>query len=173
VGYFLSGLIFVYCLSGIALNHVNDWNPDFVIHKQAITLPRSFTKEEVNDARIAEFNALVGEPRAKIYDFPTPTQVKIYYENASLLLDLAGKTGVYESIQRRPLFHQVNALHRNSLKGWKWASDVFGILLLFITASGWFILKGKNGLGGRGKWLILAGILPPVVAAAIFEWFQK
>ncbi|MBP7949340.1 MAG: hypothetical protein KA004_06765 [Verrucomicrobiales bacterium] len=38
IGYFLSGLIFIYCLSGIALNHVDDWDPDFVIHKRTITL---------------------------------------------------------------------------------------------------------------------------------------
>ena len=173
VGYFLSGLIFVYCLSGIALNHVNDWNPDFVIYKHTITLPRSFTKEEINETRISEFNALVGETRAKVYDFPTPTQVKIYYDNASLLVDLEGKTGAYESIQRRPLFYHVNVLHRNSLKGWKWASDIFGALLIFVTASGWFILKGKNGIGGRGKWFVMAGIFPPMAALIIFELIQK
>ncbi len=54
IGYFLSGLIFVYCLSGIALNHVNDWNPDFVIHKRTITLKHSYTKDEITDERIVE-----------------------------------------------------------------------------------------------------------------------
>lgn len=173
VGYFLSGLIFVYCISGIALNHVNDWNPDFVIHKRTVTFSQLFTKEEITDDRIAEFTALVGESAPKVHDFPTPNHVKIYYDNASLLVDLPGKTGLYESVQRRPLFYQANVLHRNSLKGWKWASDVFGGLLIFITVSGWFMLKGKNGISGRGKWLIAAGILPPVVALVIFDLLQK
>jgi uncharacterized protein len=173
IGYFLSGLILVYCISGIALNHVNDWNHDFVVHKRTITLPQSFTKDEITAERIAEFTALVGESAPKVYDFPTPDRVKIYYDNASLLVDLAGKTGKYESVQRRPLIYHTNVLHRNSLKGWKWASDVFGVLLIFITISGWFMLRGKNGIGGRGKWLIAAGMLPPVVALLVFTLLQK
>ena len=104
---------------------------------------------------------------------PKLNHVKIYYDNAPLLVDLPGKTGVYESVQRRPLFYQTNVLHRNSLKGWKWASDIFGALLIFITVSGWFMLKGKNVIGGRGKWLIAAGVLPPVAALIIFDLLQK
>lgn len=173
VGYFLSGLIFVYCISGIALNHINDWNPDFIIQKRTVTLERAFTREEINAERIAEFTALVGEAKPKVHDFPTDSQVKIYYDNASLLVDFVAKTGTYENVHRRPLFYQTNVLHRNSLKGWKWASDVFGVLLIFITVSGWFMLKGKNGISGRGKWFIAAGIVPPVVAIIIFQLAQK
>ena len=173
VGYFLSGLIFVYCISGIALNHINDWNPDFIIQKRTITLDRSFNREEITSERIAAFTALVGESAPKVHDFPTSSQVKIYYDNASLLLDFVAKTGTYESVHRRPLFYQTNVLHRNSLKGWKWASDVFGVLLIFLTVSGWCILKGRHGVLGRGKWFIAAGIVPPVVAIIIFQLVQK
>lgn len=173
VGYFLSGLILVYCLSGIALNHVNDWNPDFVIYKQTITLAQSYTAADLTAERLAEFTALVGEAPPKVHDFPTPNHVKLYYDNASLLVDLTAQTGIYERVQRRPVFYQVNALHRNSLKGWKWASDLFGGLLIFLTLSGWFILRGNNGLGGRGKWLILAGMAPPIIAIILFQLVQK
>lgn len=173
VGYFLSGLIFVYCISGIALNHVNDWNPDFIIQKRTIALDRSFTWDEITPERIAEFTALVGESKPKIHDFPTDGQVKIYYDNATLLVDFVGKTGTYENVHRRPLFYQTNVLHRNSLKGWKWASDIFGALLIFLTVTGWLILKGKNGVLGRGKWFIAAGMLPPIAAIIIFQFVQK
>jgi len=173
VGYFLSGLIFVYCLSGIALNHVNDWNPDFVIQKRKITMDRAYVRAQITQERIAEFTALVGESAPNVHDFPTDNQVKIYYDNASLLVDFVSKTGTYERVQRRPLFYQTNVLHRNSLKGWKWASDVFGGLLILLTVSGWFILKGRHGVLGRGKWFIAAGIVPPVVAIVIFQLVQK
>lgn len=173
VGYFLSGLILVYCLSGIALNHVHDWNPDFIIHKRTLAFERTYTTDEITPERIAEFTALVGEASPKIHDFPTPHHVKIYYDNASLLVDLVGKTGTYERVHWRPFIYQTNVLHRNSLKGWKWASDVFGVLLIFLTVSGWFILKGKHGVIGRGKWLIAAGMVPPIAAIIIFELVQK
>jgi len=173
IGYFLSGLIVVYCISGIALNHVNDWNPHFVIHKCTIALTNAFTKAEITDDRIAAFSALVGESKPRVHDFPTEDQVKIYYDNASLHIDFVAKTGTYERVHRRPLIYQTNVLHRNSLKGWKWASDIFAVLLVFITVSGWFMLKGKNGLSGRGKWFIAAGIVPPVAAIIIFQFIQK
>jgi hypothetical protein len=173
IGYFLSGLILVYCISGIALNHVNDWNPDFVIHKRTIALDRTYTADEINDQRLAEFTALVGESPPKVHDCPTPDHVKLYFDNASLLVDLSAKTGTYERVHRRHFIYQTNVLHRNSLKGWKWASDVFGVLLIFLTVSGWFMLKGKHGVIGRGKWFIAAGMLPPIVAIVFFEWVQK
>jgi hypothetical protein len=173
VGYFLSGLILVYCLSGIALNHVGDWNPDFVIHKQSVTFAQHYTAAEITPEQIAEFTALVDEAKPRLHDFPTPNHVKLYFDNATLLVDLLTQTGQYERVQRRPLFYQANVLHRNSLKGWKWASDLFGGLLIFLTISGWFILKGKGGLNGRGKWLIAAGMVPPVAAIIVFQLLQK
>jgi len=173
VGYFLSGLILIYCISGITLNHLTDWNPDFVIHKRTITLDQSYTKDDITDERIAEFTARVGESQPKVHDFPTSDQVKIYYDNATLHLDLYGKTGTYEKVQRRPFIYPMNVLHRNTLKGWKWASDVIALLLIFITVSGWFMLQGRNGLMSRGKWLIAAGIVPPVVALVLFDLLQN
>jgi hypothetical protein len=173
IGYFLSGLILVYCISGIALNHVDEWNPDFVIHKRTITLDRALTADDIDEARLAAFTAAVGESPPKVHDFPTPEHVKLYYDNATLLVDLPAGTGSYERVQRRPFLYQTNLLHRNSLKGWKWASDVVGLLLIFLTISGWFMLKGRTGVIGRGKWFIAAGVLPPLVAILVFEWVQR
>lgn len=163
----------MYCISGIALNHVNEWNPDFEIQRRAVALDRSYTSVEITDERILEFALLVGENRPKVYDFPTRDHVKLYFDDATLLVDLSIGTGTFEQVRRRPLFYQTNVLHRNSLKGWKWASDVFGALLIVITVTSWFMLKGKNGVIGRGKWFIAAGILPPVVALWVFEVMQK
>jgi len=173
VGYFLSGLILVYCLSGLALNHVNDWNPDFVIVKKKITVDRVYTSGEITPEVVARFGAQVGEKDYKIRDFPTAEQVKIYYDNASLLIDLKTREGEYERLARRPVFFETNLIHRNSIKGWKWAADLFSILLILLTFTGLFLLKGKNGLGGRGKWLVAAGMLPPVAAVVFFNLVQR
>ncbi|NUM53010.1 MAG: PepSY-associated TM helix domain-containing protein [Candidatus Hydrogenedentes bacterium] len=167
LGYFFSSLIVAYCISGIALNHVDDWNPDFIVHKQTVRLDRAYTKAEIDDLAIAAFGTLVGEERYKVYDFPTQDQVKIYYDDASLHVYLSEQEGKYERIVRRPVFYQVNVLHRNSLKGWKWASDIFAAMLILINVTGLFILKGKHGIGGRGKWLIAAGFAPPLIAVLI------
>ncbi len=169
VGYFFSSLIIIYCLSGIALNHVNDWNPDFIIQKKTIHIKEKYTSAELSADVINHFGKLVGEEKFKVYDTPTNNRVKIYYENASLLIDFSDGTAIYEKVSRRPVFFQSNVLHRNSLKGWKWASDFFALMLVLISITGLFILKGKKGLSGRGKWLIAAGGLPPLIALILYE----
>ena len=169
VGYVCSSLILAYCLSGIALNHVNDWNPDFVISKDTITLARSYSKHDITKEVIAEVGKLVGEETYKVYDFPTSDQVKIYYDNASLHLNLSTGQGIYEKVSRRPVVYQTNALHLNRLQGWKWASDIFALILILLSLTGLFVLRGKYGMARRGKWLVAAGMLPPLLALLLFE----
>ncbi len=172
-GFFFSGLIIIYCISGLALNHIDDWNPDFVIEKKRVEIPQIIMNKKISRDQVIEFGKKVGEVNYKLYDFPTPAQVKIYYDNASLLIDLTSGSGIYERVLRRPIFYQSNILHRNSLKGWKWAADVFAVMLIAISVTGLLIFRGKNGISGRGKWLIIAGMLPPVMAWTIYELVQK
>lgn len=169
VGYFFSSLIIVYCLSGIALNHINEWNPDFIITKDSIRIEGSYSRERITEKEISKFSQVVGQERYKVYDFPTYNQVKVYFDNASLHIYLNEGVGIYEQVSRRPIFYQSNILHRNNIKGWKWASDIFAVMLILINITGLFILKGKQGITGRGKWLIAAGSLPPVLALLITE----
>ncbi|MCZ2249053.1 MAG: PepSY-associated TM helix domain-containing protein [Bacteroidia bacterium] len=171
LGYFFSSLILVYCISGIALNHVDDWNPDFILTKTTVQLDKEYHAQDINDNVINEFGKLVGEEHFKVYDAPTSDQVKIYYNNASLHINLSTGVGIYEQVSKRPIVYQSNVLHRNSLKGWKWISDIFAVLLIVINITGLFILKGKHGITGRGKWLIAAGIVPPLLAV-IIQAFQ-
>lgn len=167
LGYFFSGLIIMYCISGIALNHVNEWNSDFIIEKKNISFVENLSKANITEKTINDLNNKVGETEYKLFDFPTNNQMKIYYDNATLHLNFETKTGIYETVYRRPVFYQTNVLHKNSLKGWKWFSDVFAVLLIVITITGIFIAKGKNGILGRGKWLLALGLLPPLLAIVI------
>jgi hypothetical protein len=167
VGYFLSGLILVYCISGLALNHVDDWNPDFIIAKKTITIPEP--NGAVTNDVVRQWGSLVGETDYKLYDVPARGRVKVYYDNASMLVDLQTRVGEYEKIARRPVVYYANVLHRNSVKQWKWASDIFSALLIALNITGLFVLRGKNGLSGRGKWLVLAGIVPPALALILYS----
>lgn len=172
LGYFFSSLIIIYCLSGLALNHVNDWNPDFIINKKTIQTPKLLTRDKVDAARITEFSRIVGENKYKVFDFPTNNQVKIYYDNATLHVNLETGEGQYEQLTKRHIFYESNVLHRNSLNGWKWVSDIFAVMLIIISVTGLFILKGKYGFKRRGGWIMLCGLFIPVIALVIF-YFQK
>ncbi|MBL7724053.1 MAG: PepSY-associated TM helix domain-containing protein [Chitinophagaceae bacterium] len=168
LGYFFSSLIIIYCISGLALNHVNDWNPDFIIHKETVQLPKKYDRSEVNNELLAGLSKLVKEDNYKVYDFPTNNQVKVYYDNATLHINLDTGIGEYERLVKRHLFYESNVLHRNSLKGWKWVSDIFAVMLIVISITGLFILKGKYGFKRRGLWIMLAGFLLPVAAILLF-----
>lgn len=168
LGYFFSALIIIYCLSGIALNHVDDWNPDFIITKTEIKIEKDFPVDRPTTDDILFLASQVGETDYKVFDKPTHDQVKIYFDNATLHVNGTTNSGTYEQVRRRPVFYHANVLHRNSLKGWKWVSDIFAFLLIIISITGLFVLKGKKGIMGRGKWFIAAGILLPVIAWLIF-----
>lgn len=110
----------------------------------------------------------VGETDYKIVDKPTPDQVKIYFEDATLHINTTTGKGDYERVHKRHVFYESNLLHRNSIRGWKWVSDIFAFLLILISITGLFVLKGKKGILGRGKWFIAAGALLPIIAWIIF-----
>lgn len=173
IGYFLSGLIIIYCISGLALNHVDDWNPDFIIEKRTIAIPESMEQGTMTEQTIDSLGRLIGELQYSLYDTPTATQTKIYYNNATLQVDWELRKGMYERIVRRPVIFETNILHRNSVKGWRWAADVFSVLLIAVNITGLFIARGRKGFLGRGKWFVLAGMLPPVAAVLIFHFIQQ
>jgi hypothetical protein len=170
LGYFFSTLIIVYCVSGIALNHVDEWNPDFIITHDTIQISGQYQARDLSKDQILFFANKVGEEKYKVYDSPTPNQGKIYFDNASLHLHFESGIGVYERVSRRPIFYGANVIHRNSVHGWKWISDVFAFLLIVISITGLFVLKGKHGIWGRGKWWIMAGALPPIIVLIIHEF---
>jgi uncharacterized membrane protein YhdT len=51
-------------------------------------------------------------------------------------------------------------------------SDVFALMLIIISITGLYILKGKYGFKRRGIWFFLAGLLLPVVAVVLFYVLQ-
>lgn len=169
IGYLLSVLLMAYCLSGLALNHIDDWNPDFVIEKRDVSVGAGMTRATLDDATLKRIAALVGEGAHRVLDFPSQDQAKIYYAHSTLQIRLSTGHAEYERVTRRPIFYDANVLHRNVIDGWRWVSDLFAIALIVVNLTGIVLLKGRNGLGGRGKWLILAGVLPPVIALVVHE----
>ncbi len=171
IGYFISGLILIYCISGLALNHIDDFNPDFIIERDTIDV--TIYSKNLNNTDIQKISSLVGENKIKIWDMPTKDQLKIYYDNATFHIHIKEHKGVYEKLKKRPVFYHSNLIHRNSVKGWKYAADVFSVLLILLTITGLFILKGKYSFMKRGIWLLLVGMVPPIMAIIFFTYFQK
>jgi hypothetical protein len=78
-------------------------------------------------------------------------------------VDLASGEAYVEKLRRRPIFFESNYLHYNRPRAlWTWFSDFYAGGLVVLAITGLFILKGKNGIKGRGAWLTAIGLAIPL-----------
>jgi hypothetical protein len=169
LGYFFVAMILIYSISGIAINHLDDWNPSYNIKTWTNTLAQKETKESLNKAKVKAILKDLGvKNRYRKHYFPNPNTCKVIVKNGSLQINISNNTVDVELIQRKPILHTVNWLHYNPNVYWKWFSDIFAVALIILAISGMFILKGKNGLKWRGTILISLGVILPLIFLALF-----
>ena len=159
LGFLMVGVSLVYAISGILLNHMNGKDPAF--HTEEVTLQagRGLDSQELtywwNDKK----------------DVP-PLRKILPIDDQHLRLMLDGGVGVYNSVSgtldyekhsKRQFVYWINKLHYNQVKGWSIMADFFAASLIFFALSGLVMVKGKNGIGGRGKWYLLLGFIIPVL----------
>jgi len=169
LGYFFVGMILIYALSGIAINHLDDWNPSYVVDKWDVQTTEKIEKNsfDIDDAKKLLKEIDIDEKYRKFY-FPNDNKLKIFFKSGSVVIDINTGIGRAETLNRRAIFHTVNWLHYNPNVYWKWYSDIFAVALILLSISGMFILKGKNGLKWRGTILITIGIIIPLAFLMIF-----
>ncbi len=171
LGYFFFGMTIIYALSGIALNHLDDWNPSYVITQEEFTLENLPEKKSRIDQSYARSVAAKFDEKDsfKNYYFPEPGQLKIFIEDGSIEVNLKSGEGSIEKSEKRPVFYQVNYLHYDPGKWWTWFSDIYATGLIIIAITGLFILRGKKGIKGRGAWLTTLGIIVPVIFLIVYN----
>ncbi len=161
VGYFVLGLTVIYAVSGVAVNHTRDWNPNYRFFRQVETFAPIVPGDRAATVA-AVVDALELPPPVDAFRH-RPDQVTLFYEGWSVEADLSAGRAVIERPRRRPVLYAFNRLHLNRDRGlWTWVADLYALLLLFMPLSGLFILRGKNGFAGRGKWLVSLGIVLPL-----------
>jgi len=171
LGYLCVALTVVYAISGIAVNHIGDWNPNYEIER----IERSFEPIPVSDretmvAQAVERLELPGLPDESFRS--DPATVQLFYEGWSVEVRATEGTALIERARGRFLLKDFNDLHLNRPKGlWTWVADVYAGFLLLLAVTGMFVLKGKKGLSGRGKWFVLAGLILPVVLVILFRYW--
>jgi uncharacterized protein len=165
VGYFFVGMTIIYSISGIALNHISDWDPNYIIrnetvHVQKTTLHPGMSRQEVMNV-VEELGI---DNKLKKHYYPNAQTLKVFLDGGSLTMDIQSGEGILEAVSRRPVFYEMNFLHYNHSKFlWTWFSDIFAVGLVLLAITGLFVLKGKNGLKRRGVWFALTGIIIPLI----------
>jgi uncharacterized protein len=164
LGYFFFGMCIIYGLSGIALNHVSEWNPSYIIRTKEYSLNDLSVSGNLDENKIKSLVGLYSVEKIKKYYWPNAQNIKIFLTEGTAAIDLQKKTIFFESISKRPVFMQINFLHYNRPKKlWTWFSDAFAAGLIIIAITGLFVVKGKNGITWRGAWLGGLGILIPLL----------
>lgn len=164
VGYLLVGLTFVYAASGLAVNHIDDWDANYVTwdrtHALTVELP------EGNDqaaARAVLDQLAIATPPTEVYRVDD-NELEILVDDRTLIVRLDDETIQDRGREGRFFLRVANWLHLNRGKAaWTYIADGYAVLLLFLATSGMFMIKGKKGLWGRGALLVALGSAVPIL----------
>jgi hypothetical protein len=170
LGYLCVALTVIYAVSGIAVNHIQDWNPNYKFE----TVELGFEPIPVSDraTMVAQAVRRLELPQPPHESFrPDPQTLLLFYEGWSVEVHAAEGRALIERPRDRFLLRDFNFLHLNHAKGlWTFVADAYAALLLLLAVTGMFVLKGKKGLGGRGKWWVLAGLLLPLAFLVVLRY---
>jgi uncharacterized protein len=171
VGYFFVGLFISFAISGIALNHRSKWNPeryqyDFKkVHTNFRLTDKTISIDSINRFSAANqlknYRGFISRPDSVLF---------IAYDNADATINLVDGSGEVNIWRRRPIMPELVSLHTSFEKDdwYTLYSDVFCLGIIFIVATGMFLVRGKNSFTKRGWLLALIGIVIPIIALFVF-----
>lgn len=163
IGYVIVGLTLIYGISGIAVNHIEDWNPSYSIEKQFVTIEPIAAAERPIMVEEALKKLNITEPIKDSFR-PDEETLQLFLEEKTYSIDLPTGNVLIETTKPRRVLYEMNQLHLNSPKGiWTYIADLYAFSLIVVAITGIFVLKGKTGITGRGAWLTSIGILLPVL----------
>ncbi len=165
IGFFFIGMSLIYGLSGIALNHLSDWNPNYSVEIQEFNTSIDLSKTpaiEENIVKLLDEINYKGEYKKHYY--PDGGTIKIFLDGgSSILVNINRGYGKAEYLKKRPVFYSVNYLHYNPNDWWMWFSDIFAGALILFALTSLFMVRGKKGITGRGGVYAALGIIIPIL----------
>jgi hypothetical protein len=168
VGYTAVALTLAYSISGVAVNHMDAWNPNYSFSREPVdvgVLPTA--GYDAMEAHVIERLGIgPTEVRGRFMD--TDGEFRVFLaDDQEITVDIRDGRGTFKRISSRPFLYEVNVLHLNWLKGlWTWVADLFAVSLILLALTGLFMTKGRTGLARRGKWFVTAGLLLPLAFIA-------
>jgi hypothetical protein len=161
LGFLVIGLTVIYAVSGLAVNHVADWDPNFQSYERTRELGALRGDDQTVARTVLNALGIHEQPSDVFRDGDT---LDITADKHSVHVALA--TGHVVDQGQRPRFflRMANFLHLNRGKpAWRYIADAYSVILLFLAGSGLFMIPGKRGVRGRGLAFVLAGIALPAL----------
>ena len=168
LGYLCFGLTIIYVISGVAVNHIADWNPHYKIERLQTTIDPAPLADLSGERLVTAILDTMGETGELKGSYRASEEsLQIFVVNNNITVDLASGMVYQEKNRPRPVLYEMNFLHINHAKKlWTWVADLYAIALGLVAITVLFVLRGKKGITGRGAWLTGTGIAIPL----LFLW---
>jgi len=167
IGFLCIGLTLVYAISGVAVNHISQWNPSYRVERIETNIgPVSGNPTDADTirsilARLDETGKLDSSYR------PDPYSLQLFVDGRSILIDLGTGHVVHDRAIPRPVLREMNFLHLNHpKKSWTWVADVYAAALGFLAISGMLMIRRKSM--HRGVVLTGIGFVIPLLFLVLY-----
>lgn len=156
------GLTLVYAASGLAVNHIADWDPNFRSYERTHELGGPIEGDDEAAAAIVMARLGVSGKPSEVYR-GSPDQLDVVFDNRTLHVNTTTGRVLDEGQKPRFLLRAANWLHLNrGKKAWTYMADGYAAGLILLAFTGIFMLPGRRGLLGRGGIFVLIGIAIPI-----------
>ncbi len=163
LGYLAVGLTVIYALSGIAVNHIEDWDPNFHNYEETHQLGRALPGEDAAVASEVLAELDIDEKPVDVFRVDTD-EVQVLLETRTLHVRTDSGEVRDEGHKPRLLLRIANWLHLNRGKrAWTYVADAYAFGLLTLAITGIFMLPGRRGILGRGAIMVLLGAAVPIL----------
>ena len=155
IGFLCIGLTLVYAISGVAVNHISQWNPSYSVERIETNIgPVSGNPMDAETIRTV-LDRLDETGKLESSYRPDPHSLQLFVEGRSILIDLGTGHVVHDRAIPRPVLREMNFLHLNHpKKSWTWIADVYAVALGFLAVSGMLMIRRKTVRRG----VVLTGI---------------
>ncbi len=157
------GLTLIYALSGLAVNHIQDWDPNFVNSTRTYELGGPLEGGDDAVAGVVLERLSIRDKPKEVYR-EGEQEISILFDRKTLHVNTQTGKVLEEEQKPRWLLRAANWLHLNrGKKAWTYIADGYAAGLLLLSLTGIFMLPGRKGLLGRGGLFVLLGIAIPVI----------
>ena len=115
MGYLCAGLTVVYAVSGVAVNHVADWNPSYEVEQEEFRV--AAVEPGVLEAdQVASILSRLPHASGVEKTFqPDPGTLKVLTGGTTWTVELASGRVVKETVRGRPVRYESNGLNLNQI----------------------------------------------------------
>lgn len=165
LGYLSVGLTVVYAVSGVAVNHIDDWEPNQRTLRGELALepaPQSSSEEIAMWANRKVLGSNQGfDPRSVYRD---EQGLEFQSGQTRFQVDFGQRVLRWERDEDRFFVKAANWLHLNRGKAaWTYIADSYAVALLTLALSGMWMIPGRRGFFGRGLLLVALGAAVPTL----------